>query len=368
MTGQPNAQCQPNEQWWRAQPACETWVPCGADLHPVRWEDGRLTLPAHPDAAGELVFAALGGDKPGCVELAEAWRRHADDLDVLMIGPRGPADDIRVSWDDVQSFRSSRPTGWVARQPFGGTVTGSAGPLRMGRPSSQPMRRPAPVPAAMPAPIRPGRSGIFPAGAGPGADAEAERLRAGRLDMLSLLALGPAFQMLLAGAVAAAWSDGGARAAERRCHRPELEAALTGRLAPAAAGWLGLDPGQVDARLHDGAGWGRLELSGTGGARHLRAALPAGWLAAVWACGLTVTGGHLVVGVEHAEWPDATVLAVPEPGRDPVILSVRASEDAGRDPDPAGDRAHWEVTGVRSAAPGERGKPAGLSPGEADQP
>lgn len=330
MTGQPNA------EWWHAQPACETWVPCGADLHPVRFEDGRLTLPAHPDATGEFVFAALGGDKPGCVELAEAWHRHADDLDVLMIGPRGPADDIRVTWDDVRSFRSDRPTGWVAR---------------------------------LARPIAPG--GRL-AGTGPVPRTDSERLRADRLDMLSLLALGPAFRMLLSGAVAAAWSDGGTRAAERPGHRPELEAALTGRLAPAVARWLGLDPDQVDTRLHEGAGWGRLELSGTGGARHLRAALPAGWLAAVWACGLTVTGGHLVVGVEHAEWPDATVLAVPEPGRDPVTLSVRASEhpgqDAGRDPDPAGDRAHWEVTGVRSAAPGERDQPAGPSRGEADQP
>jgi len=353
----------PAEQWWHAQPACETWVPCGADMHPVRWEDGRFTLPAHPDAAGELVFAALGGDKPGCVELAEAWHRHADDLDVLMIGPRSPADDIQVTWEDVQEFRSSRPTGWVARPPFGGSVTGSAGPLRMRRPSSQPMRRPAPLTA----PSQPGRTGGFiPPGAVPGTDAE--RLRAGRLDMLSLLALGPAFQLLLSGAVAAAWSDGGARAGERPGHRPELEAALTGRLAPAAAAWLGLDPDQVNARLHEGAGWGSLELSGTGGARHLRAALPAGWLAAVWACGLTVTGGHLVVGVEHAAWPDATVLAVPEPGRDPVALRVRASKDAGRDAAPSGDRAHWEVTGARPAAPGGPAQPAGPSRGEAHQP
>lgn len=359
MTGQRNT------KWWHAQPACETWVPCGADLHPVRFEDGRLTLPAHPDAAGEFVFAALGGDKPGCVELAEAWHRHADDLDVLMIGPRGPADDIRVTWDDVRSFRSGRPTGWVARQPIGGSVTGSGGPLLPAHPSSQPMRRPA----RLARPIAPGGRLV---GTGPVSRADSERLRADRLDMLSLLALGPAFRMLLSGAVAAAWSDGGTRAAERPGHRPELEAALTGRLAPAVAGWLGLDPDQVDTRLHEGAGWGRLELSGTGGARHLHAALPAGWLAAVWACGLTVTGGHLVVGVEHAEWPDATVLAVPEPGRDPVILSVRASEDpgqdAGRDPGRAGDRAHWEVTGVRSAAPGERDQSAGPSRGEADQP
>ena len=69
-------------------------------------------------------------------------------------------------------------------------------------------------------------------------------------------------------------------------------------------------------------------MTGTGGARHLRAALPGGWLATVWTCGLAVADGHLVVAVQRAEWPDAVVLAVRQPGRDPVVLSVRAAEDA----------------------------------------
>ena len=103
---------------------------------------------------------------------------------------------------------------------------------------------------------------------------EPARVQAERLEMLLLLALGPAFQMLLSGLVAAAWSDGGARASDRPRHRPALEAALTGRLAAAAAPWLGISPDQVDARLHEGTGWGRLEMTGSG----LRASLPpAGW-------------------------------------------------------------------------------------------
>ena len=62
--------------------------------HTVRWEAGSLRLPSHPDAEGELVLAALGGEKARCVEVAEAWARHTDDLSVLAIGPRGPADEI----------------------------------------------------------------------------------------------------------------------------------------------------------------------------------------------------------------------------------------------------------------------------------
>ena len=91
-----------------------------------------------------------------------------------------------------------------------------------------------------------------------------------------------------------------------------------------AAAWLGTDPDLVDAAPHEGPGWGRLELSGTGGERRLSAALPVGWLASVWAPGLAVIAGHLVVAVTEAAWPDATVLGVPEPGAGPVTLPVRS--------------------------------------------
>jgi hypothetical protein len=323
-------------------------------MHPVRWQDGVLGLPAHPDAEGELVLAALGGEKAGCIELAEAWGRRADDLEVLAIGPRSAADVIIVSWEDVEGVRSGKSGGPHRVQHF----------ARRPAPGPRPRGGPAgtmspPFPGAMG-----GRGGVarvgLSAGGPPGGPSqtapmirhmqeEIERLRSRHLDLLSLLALGPAFQMSLSGTVAAAWSDGGARAADRSAHRPALEAALTGRLAPAAAVWLGIDPDQVDARLHDGPGWGSLELTGSGTGRQLRASLPLGWLASVWACGLALAGGHLVVAVQHAAWPETTVAAVPEPGSAPVMLSVRAREDAGS----PGEAAHWEVTGGGRSGAGE---------------
>jgi len=156
------------------------------------------------------------------------------------------------------------------------------------------------------------------------AQAQMRRALERRTELFSLLALGREFQLRLSATVAAAWADGGSRAGDRDAARPALVAALAGRLAPAAQAWLGVDPGRVDVFLHEGEGWGRLALSGTGRDRGLSAALAAGWLASVWAAGLAVTEGHLVVAVKEAAWPDATVLAVPEPGADPVILKVRA--------------------------------------------
>jgi hypothetical protein len=331
--------------WWRALPAVETWVPCGEHTHPVRWADGTLSLPAHPDAEGEAVLAALGGEKAGCLEVTEAWHRHGSDLDMLAVGPRGPDDDVGVSWDEVLDFRENRLGGRFGRRPswgggYGGGLFGGTG-----RPGSRPM-----IPAGGGGPV----GGGALAGGIPGPSPELVRLRAERLEMLTLLALGPAFQQLLAGTIAAAWADGGARAAEAPAHQPALEAALTGRLAPAAAAWLGVEPDLVDARLGDGGtGGGEFELTGTRAGRRLQAVLPLGWLASVWAPGLAVVAGHLVVAVEQAAWPDATVLAVPAPGQPPVRLVVRAVDgETGTDVGGPGysiQWAHWEQADSREA-------------------
>jgi hypothetical protein len=60
----------------------------------------------------------------------------------------------------------------------------------------------------------------------------------------------------------------------------------------------------------------------------VRAALPFCWLAWVWACGLAVVDGHLVVAVEQPGWPHARVRALREPGTTPVELDVVATDDA----------------------------------------
>jgi hypothetical protein len=92
---------------------------------------------------------------------------------------------------------------------------------------------------------------------------------------------------------------------------------------------------------HDGPGWGRTELTGTGSGRRLLVSLPASWLARVWSCGLALTGRHLVVAVDRAGWPDARVLALRAPGAEPVLLDVHARPDGG--PDGTADAPHWEA-------------------------
>ena len=304
----------PSDPWYACLPDCEASVPCGPGTHAVRWEAGSLVLPEHPDAEAELVLAALGGEKARCVEVAEAWHRHTDDLSVLAIGPRGPADEIGIGWDDVAAAQPGAGGGFVFTGSYAAAAQAAVRPAAGLNPS---------VPAAVQRRRR-------------RAQEELELVRRRRTDMLSLLALGYGFQVRLAGTVAAAHADAASEVVEGRA-RPALVAAVAGRLGPVAEQWLGIDPDQVVVSLHPGPGWGSVELTGRGEQRRLLVALPVMWLARVWAAGLALVDRHLVVAVERAGWPDARVLGLRAPGAEPEQIDVHDGGVGG------GHAPHWEV-------------------------
>ncbi len=271
--------------WWAALPPAESRISCGTEHHVMRWAGGQLTAADHADAEGELVLAALGGEKSECVAMAEAWGAHAEDLDVLALGPRSPADQLAVTWDLVHALRS-------AASPQRGGPGSRPGRPAAGRlrPRSLPMRQVSP---------------------------ELQRAQARRAELMGLFALGRGFQLALSGTVAAAWAAGPAPGRDLAAARPALTGALAGRLAPAAASWLGIDPGAVCAELHEAPGWGTVELAGL----TLRAALPVRWLAAVWAAGLPGRGpppgrgrafGHLAAGAGPGAAPAGGAAGCPE--------------------------------------------------------
>jgi hypothetical protein len=308
--------------WYDSLPAADAPVPCGSGTHAVRWEAGRLMLPSHPDAEAELVLGALGGDKPACVKMAETWTRHTADLAVLTTGPRCAADEVSVGWDEVARQRANLPLLSPAMSAARLTARSGPGARRLRAVQGAPA-----VPAVFGTPatlaIDPGM-------------AETVRRQQQRIEMIELLALGSALQFRLSGAVCAAWAGPG-KADERGARRPEFAAALTGRFAPAAAEWLGIDPDAITVVPHEAPSWGAMELTGTGAGRRLRAALPVGWLADVWACGLAVVSGHLVVAVEEPGYPRARVLALPAPDAEPVPVEADATADG-----PAGLPA-WKI-------------------------
>jgi len=351
--------------WWAALGPAETTVTCDGHQHLIRWSDGRLTAASHPDAEGELVMGALGGDTPRCVQIVQAWGAHSDDLDVLAIGPRTAGDQVTaiMPGDEISPLegmaafrffsRSGGPPPWPTnRRPdlFSSAMTtrrrrtaawGRAIPAPSRMPGSRPMI-PASGSVAFTSHLRvvsSHRHRVSGQGRGRNPAAERAENRVGELRML--FALGPEFQWRLSGAVAAAWATGRSGPGLAAV-RPALTAALAGRLAPAALAWLGTDPGRVEVTLHNGPGWGQLSATagqpsepGQPSQPGLTAALTPDWLARVWAPGLALVAGRLVVAVPEAEWPRARVLALAAPGAEPVAMDVRWETGQWR-PAPAG--------------------------------
>jgi hypothetical protein len=85
-----------NPAWWAAFGPAEAQLRCGDTRHRLRWADGTLQAVDHPDAEGELVLGALGGDTSPCLDMVAAWGKHSDDLTVLAIGPRSASDQLTI--------------------------------------------------------------------------------------------------------------------------------------------------------------------------------------------------------------------------------------------------------------------------------
>jgi hypothetical protein len=328
--------------WWAAFGPAESRVTCEGRRHLIRWADSRLTAASHSDAEGELVMAALGGETARCLEIVQAWGAHDDDLEVLAIGPRSAADEVRavMPGDDAEPVlppwvrRASAARYGLWSSPsrpalFTSTVRARRRIMRTGGigithavVGSRPMIS-VPLTASRRRTATYSSGRRFASGRGSRWATPAQERAEARLSELRMLfALGPELQWRLSGAVAAAWSDG-RPGHNRAAARPALTAALAGRLAPAARAWLGTDPDRVEVTVHDGPGWGELATTGTGDQPGLTAALAPDWLARVWAPGLALVAGRLVVAVPEARWPRARVLALTAPGTEPAPMDVQ---------------------------------------------
>jgi hypothetical protein len=293
--------------WWAAFEPVETRVGCGPGQHTVLWADGTLHAVEHPDAEGELVLAALGGEATPCLDLVRTWKRHSDDLVVLALAPRSADDLITMTTAEIDELAGRRHSAGrrlphIARVSQGHFRGG--GSFVTGRVSGPAAPQGRVVIGGSPAQL-------------------VQEGDQGRHELLRLLALSTPLQLRLSGAVAHAWSPWGPQADRADRARPALSAALAGRAGLAAARWLGVDLPQIEGSLYSGPSWGAIELDTSADYVRLKVALPVSWLAWVWAPGLAVVDGHFVVSVQHAAWPSARVLATSAPGRDLVEKDVR---------------------------------------------
>jgi len=68
--------------WWAGVKPVTVEVACGEDRHRISWRRGKLVLEDH-DLAAEEAFAALGGEACLCLEVLRAWRQGPDEREVL---------------------------------------------------------------------------------------------------------------------------------------------------------------------------------------------------------------------------------------------------------------------------------------------
>jgi hypothetical protein len=312
--------------WWSGLAPAQTALDCGGQTHRLRWADGELAALDHEDADGERALAALGGERCACVDMLDAWARHATDERLLVLASRGPADSLAADPGDPMLGGRARAA----------SVTPAAVARPVPRPGVGPGVRPVPGPGVGPG-VRPvpgpgvgwvssrrlGRVGGtvlhgLPPGPAAGPDPDA--------DLTTLLALGGGLPDRLLASVIAAWTrrldEPGQTAAGRS--RPRLQAALYGRAAAALQAWLGSPPATVEVEMVPRIVTPTLSAADGGG---LRAELPFAWLGTVWMRGLaTVMGRFCLAAVSSPDgrtWTLTTVGPDLGPTR-PITIALAA--------------------------------------------
>lgn len=260
----------------------EAAIACEGRRHTLRWEEGHLRTPDHPDPEAERTLGALGGEVPSCIRLRAAWASHEDDPALVTLGRRPGEASLGFASD--------------------------------GLPSKAPMHTP---------PLR-------------RRDVDATR----RDELVALLSLPVTFvdRLVLTAMAATAQQWGDAPFRER--HGLRLGAALSSRAAPALrrlAGELSRPDEAVSvhtAPAAPGVDGPTIQAQRSRRGLEVAASLPLSWLAAVWGPGLSEPDG-LVAVARSGPGPDAYVVDVVDwvPEGDGRWLAERRPVAVERDPE-----------------------------------
>jgi hypothetical protein len=269
--------------WWAGVPPVELAVTCAGQTHRLRWTHGELDTPDHADPSGERALAALGGQPHRCIEIIDAWARHADDLDMLLLASRGPSDPILTTDHD-----NAGPRGGMSFAGGGARIRSGPRHVAAARASMITTRSQRWIASFA-------RSGAVPA----------PLPLDGGDEVTTLLTLGSGLPHRLVATVAATWAARLEQGDDRaQAAMPALHAALYGRAVAAARVWL--DDADLDADATmcppDAQATATRELG------RVRLALPFSWLTDVWARGLATVAGRFCLAATLAG-PDRWTLS-----------------------------------------------------------
>jgi len=261
-------------------PTATADVDCGDERHRIQWSGGEITSLDHVDPDGERTLAALGATSNGCVDVLDAWKRREHELRVLTIASRGAADPLNPDRDG----------GGVGVATFGSRTAVRRAVGKRGRPSSV-------HGVFLSSAMAQGMSRVGPPVVDP-AD-----------DYTTLFSLGGGLPDRLAATVAWHWSQRIEAGDTSPADQPALYAALAGRVWLAVRAWTG-GTMECDVELIGP----RDEPSATQQDGHWILAVPFRWLLHVWAPGLAVTAGRLVLDARFEA--GTLVLTTLQPGTD----------------------------------------------------
>jgi hypothetical protein len=260
------------KHWWRGLAPAQTTVSCRGHEHRLRWEAGELHSLDHSDVEGERTLAALGGQRCTCVDVLEAWERHRDDLRVLVLASRGPTDPVVVQDDQTAQLGVARPQVVAARSG----VPSRARRRRIGAASNM----------GRSIPLQSGWTAYGPSGRA-SKQAEAEN------ELFALLSLSGGVPERLVATVAAAWRERlGEPDRTLARARPQLRAALHGRVFAVIRTWLGVAGVESELKMIGESQKPTLIIEDG----VVRAELPFGWLVDVWAKDLAMIWGRFCLG------------------------------------------------------------------------
>jgi hypothetical protein len=260
--------------WWLGYPDAQTTIQCGKERHRLRWHEGTLQVLDHENLEDERTLAALGGQRNKCVDVADAWARNSGNLRLVTAAGRGPTDTLALG----------------ATPP---TPTAHAGGGRLFAVSGRARARGWTSYGGV-AQVR----GTQSAPAAPSSPED---------DLVMLLGLGGGVADRVVATILATWADRLREPTdETRRARPQVYAAVYGRVVPALRGWLGRSTLDVSLELVDEDAKPTLaEEDGT-----LRAELPFSWLPRVWARGLATVFGRFCLDAETTDGAEWTLTAV----------------------------------------------------------
>jgi hypothetical protein len=283
----------------RDHPTLNIDIECSGETHRLKWQAGELAALDHDDLEGERAFAALGGSPCVCIEAVDAWARHIDNLDALILSSRGPTDVVR--WPRAE-----------------GTDQGRSGVYRPGSSSAarRASARRATTTASSRSSVRMRASGFSHGQRVQGEDPDD--------DLLRLLALNPTLTERFTVTVAAVWAnlisqDDPAVPA----HRAALIAALHGRAVCSMTQWLGSGHLDADVDVEMIRPDEMPRIFWDHGSIHLR--LPFEWIVTVWGRGAAVVVDRFTIGVIAATTDELTLLTVGRSLTDQKTLNIRLS-------------------------------------------